>query len=317
MKKYIVGVLLLAAQCFYAETVRDTLYPNFRQYAYEFEDFCDACGCSASGGSMGFSSMLDQNFVGLRYMYQSYSSREGIFNNSLWIDENFNTMQVWAKIPVFRNFQVSTLVPYHFNNRTPSTGKQTIDGIGDITVLGMYTVYQTKTDTVTYKHTLQAGIGVKAPTGEYNGSNNGSVNPSFQLGTGSWDYMLAAEYILKKGNYGFNTMLNYTFKTENNQNYQFGNQFNYGGTLFYMIKGQKMITVPQVGVAGEVYAANRQYGEDVPDTKGDIFFAKAGIEAGMGKFSLGVNAMVPVNQNLTGGKVEANYRLAVNINYSL
>lgn len=317
MKKYIIGVLLLATQWFYAETVRDTLYPNFRQYAYEFEDFCDACGCSASGGSMGFSSMLDQNFVGLRYMYQSYSSREGIFNNSPWIDENFNTIQAWARIPVFRNFQVTALVPYHFNNRTPSTGKQTIDGIGDITVLGMYTVYQTKTDTVIYKHTLQAGVGVKAPTGEYNGSNNGSVNPSFQLGTGSWDYMLAAEYILKKGNYGFNTMLNYTFKTENNQNYQFGNQFNYGGTLFYMIKGQKMITVPQVGVAGEVYATNRQYGEDVPDTKGDIFFAKAGVEAGMGKFSLGVNAMVPVNQNLTGGKVEANYRLAVNLNYSL
>ena len=317
MKKYIVGVLLLAAQYFYAGVERDTLYPNFRPYAYEFDDFCDACGCSASGGSMGFSSMLDQNFVGLRYMYQSYSSREGIFNNSPWIDENFNTIQAWARIPVFRNFQVSTLVPYHFNNRTPSTGKQTIDGIGDITVLGMYTVYQTKTDTVTYKHTLQAGIGVKAPTGEYNGSNNGSVNPSFQLGTGSWDYMLAAEYILKKGNYGFNTMLNYTFKTENNQNYQFGNQFNYGGTLFYMIKGQKMITVPQAGVAGEVYASNRQYGEDVPDTKGDVFFAKAGIEAGMGKFSLGVNAMVPVNQSLTGGKVEANYRLAVNINYSL
>ncbi|WP_330443511.1 transporter [Flavobacterium sp. C4GT6] len=317
MKKYIIGVLLLAAQCFYAETVRDTLYPNFRQYAYEFEDFCDACGCSASGGSMGFSSMLDQNFVGLRYMYQSYSSREGIFNNSPWIDENFNTIQAWARIPVFKNFQVSALVPYHFNNRTPSTGKQTIDGIGDITVLGMYTVYQTKADSVAYKHTLQAGVGVKAPTGEYNGSNNGSINPSFQLGTGSWDYMLAAEYILKKGNYGFNTMLNYTFKTENNQNYQFGNQFNYGGTLFYVIQGQKLVTVPQVGVAGEVYASNRQYGEDVPDTKGDIFFAKAGVEAGMGKFSVGVNAMVPVNQNLTGGKVEANYRLAINLNYSL
>ncbi|MFL9838636.1 transporter [Flavobacterium sp. ST-75] len=317
MKKYIIGVLLLATQCFYAGVERDTLYPNFRQYAYEFEDFCDACGCSASGGSMGFSSMLDQNFVGVRYMYQSYSSREGIFNNSPWIDENFNTIQAWARVPVFKNFQVSALVPYHFNNRTPSTGKQTIDGIGDITVLGMYTVYQTKTDTVAYKHTLQAGVGVKAPTGEYNGSNNGSVNPSFQLGTGSWDYMLAAEYILKKGNYGFNTMLNYTFKTENNQNYQFGNQFNYGGTLFYMIKGQKLVTVPQVGVAGEVYASNRQYGESIPDTKGDIFFAKAGVEAGMGKFSLGVNAMVPVNQNLTGGKVEANYRLAINLNYSL
>jgi hypothetical protein len=38
---------------------------------------CDACGCSASGGSMGFSSM-NSNFVGIRYFNQSYSSRDGI-----------------------------------------------------------------------------------------------------------------------------------------------------------------------------------------------------------------------------------------------
>jgi hypothetical protein len=34
-------------------------------------------GCSASGG-MGFSSMLNSNFVGIRYFNQSYSSRDGI-----------------------------------------------------------------------------------------------------------------------------------------------------------------------------------------------------------------------------------------------
>jgi hypothetical protein len=32
----------------------------------------------ASGGSMGFSSMLNSNFIGIRYFNQSYSSRDGI-----------------------------------------------------------------------------------------------------------------------------------------------------------------------------------------------------------------------------------------------
>ncbi|QEE48126.1 transporter [Flavobacterium alkalisoli] len=317
MKKYIIGILLLASQMFYAETEKDTLYPNFRQYMFEFEDFCDACGCSASGGGMGFSSMLDQNFVGIRYMYQSYSSREGIFNNSPWIDESFNTIQAWSRIPVAKNIQVSALVPYHFNSRTPSTGKQSIDGIGDITVLGLYTVYQTKADTLAFRHTLQAGAGVKAPTGTYNSANNGSVNPSFQLGTGSWDYLLATEYVVKHKQFGFNAMVNYVFKTENNENYQFGDQFNYAGTFFYVIEKQKFTFVPQAGLAGEVYASNRQYGEDVPNTKGDILFGRTGFEVGMNKFSFGVNGMLPISQNLTGGKVEANYRLALNLNYSL
>jgi hypothetical protein len=47
---------------------------------------------------MGFSSMLNSNFVGIRYFNQSYSV--GIFANSPWIDENFNTAQIWTKIPV-------------------------------------------------------------------------------------------------------------------------------------------------------------------------------------------------------------------------
>lgn len=112
-------------------------------------------------------------------------------------------------------------------------------------------------------------------------------------------------------------MLNYTFKTENSENYQFGNQFNYAGTLFYVVEKEKFTLVPQAGIAGEVYATNKQYGEDVPDTKGEILFGRAGLEAGMGRFSVGVNGMLPISQNLTGGKVEANYRLAINLNYSL
>jgi len=42
------------------------------------------------------------------------------------------------------------------------------------------------------------GGGVKIPTGKYNSTNNGTLNPSFQLGTGSWDYIFVSEYVIKK-----------------------------------------------------------------------------------------------------------------------
>ena len=306
---------MLALFCLTQLFATETPPPDFKKYLYAFE--CDACGCSASGGGMGFSSMIDANFIGVRYFYQSYTSRDGIFNNSPWVDENFNTVQLWARIPVFKKFQVSLLVPYHSNNRKLSTGSEQIDGVGDITVLGLYTLYQTSKDSTVYTHTLQAGGGVKAPTGKYDSANNGSVNPSFQLGTGGWDYLVAAEYVIRKKKLGFNTMVNYTFKTENKEQYQFGNQLNYAGTLFYVVEKKKFTLVPQAGIAGEVYATNRQYGEDVPLTKGDILFGKVGVEAGTGKFSVGLNGMLPINQNLTGGRVEANYRWSVNLNYSL
>lgn len=319
MKKILVLTLLLNSFLATAATSKDSISSFTFQRLAMLEDFdCDACGCSASGGSMGFSSMLNNNFVGLRYFYQSYTSRDGIFANSPWIDENFNTVQAWARIPVSEKIQISALVPYHFHNRELSTGEDKISGLGDITVMGLYKLFETKSDSAIYTHTLNVGAGVKMPTGKFKEVNNlGTVNQSFQLGTGSWDFPIVAEYVVKRKDLGLNTMANYIFKTENEKKYQYGNQFNYASTLFYLFDFNSVQLVPQLGIAGEVYEKNRQYGLDVPNTAGDILFSKFGVEVGKDKFSLGVNAMLPINQNLSNGTIEANYRLSVNFNYTL
>lgn len=319
MKKIILtlAISILALNAAEARTEKDSIDNPFRRYVALLEEDCDACGCSANGGSMGFSSMLNSNFVGIRYIHQSYKSRDGVFNNSPWIDENFNTAQLWARVPVTERIEVMALVPYHFNNREKATGKENIDGLGDITLMGFYTLFGTKSDSATVFHKFQLGAGVKAPTGKYDSANNGSINPSFQLGTGSWDYTLASEYTVKKNNLGLNATVNYVFKTENEKNYQFGNQFNYAATLFYSAKIDNLDIVPQLGMAGEKYDENKDHGEDVPLTAGDILFGKMGIELGLQKFSLGLSTMLPINQNLTGGRVEANYRWSLNLNYSL
>lgn len=312
---------LFAFQFVSAKTENDSISRFTFQKMQLFDDFefdCDACGCSASGGSMGFSSMLNSNFVGLRYFKQSYTSRDGIFANSPWIDENFNTVQIWTKIPITEKIQVSALIPYHFHDRELSTGTENIRGIGDVSIMATYSIYQTQKDSTAFTHNLQLGGGIKIPTGKFDEANNtGSVNQSFQLGTGSLDYLLLTEYVIKKKNLGLNLMLNYNLKTENSKNYRFGNQFNYGSTLFYLLDLKSVIVVPQIGLAGEKYDSNKHYGEKLPDTSGDVLFGKFGFEAGKNKFSVGVNAMLPINQNLSSGNMEANYRWSVNLNYTL
>jgi hypothetical protein len=320
MKKYILLLILSVQFGFASEKDSLAMHHPFYKYLYlvnELEDDCDACGCSASGGSMGFASMLNSNFVGIRYFNQSYKSTDGLYSNSPWYDENFNTTQIWARIPVLKKLQVSSLIPYHFHNRETETGNESIAGIGDITVLGMYTIFQTQKDSAVYVHNLQLGGGIKIPTGKYDAANNGSVNPSYQLGTGSWDYLFASEYIIRRKQFGLNTMLNYILKTENEKDYRFGNQFNYAGTFFYIHKKESFSLAPQIGFAGEVYGDNYQYGQKVRNTAGEVFMSKIGFEIGKDKFSLGANLMLPISQNLTGGNVEANYRWSVNLNYTL
>lgn len=310
--------LLLFVLQFVHATEKDSIhYRNrFAQYRFDFDD-CDACGCSASGGSMGFSSMLNSNFIGIRYFNQQYKTTDGLYSNSPWYRESYNTTQLWARIPVYKNIQVSALVPYHHNSRETATADQSISGLGDITVLAMYRLFQTHRDSTFLAHTWQVGGGVKLPTGKYNTNNNGSVNPSFQLGTGSWDYLLATEYIVRRKQFGLNTMLNYVIKTENRKWYRFGNQFNYAGTFFWLYEKGSYSFAPQLGLAGEVYASNHQYTKLVRDTSGDIVFGKLGFELGRNNWSFGANAMLPMSQNLTGGKVDAQSRWSVNLNYSL
>lgn len=324
MKKstFFLLLVLIALQMNGAEVPKDKVNSfTFQKMLFSstmMDDDCDACGCSAAGGSMGFSSMLNNNFVGVRYFYQSYTSRDGVFDNSPWIDENFHTTQIWARIPIGSKIQLTALVPYQDHTREYSTGPENISGLGDITVMATYTVLESVKDSVSLYNRLQLGGGVKLPTGTFDStSNTGSVNQGFQVGTGSVDYLLLAEHQLSWDKWGLNSMLNYNIKTENKKDYQFGNQFNYGSTLFYMLKSDRMTYVPQLGIAGEVYKTNWQRGQKLPNTAGDIFFSKIGIEIGRDKFSFGANIMLPINQNLANGLMESNYRLGFNLNYSL
>ncbi len=321
MKKIAVALLLMCVQNSYS-ALKDTLQNEhrFQKYAYLIKDlgeeYCDACGCSANGGSMGFGSMLNDDFIGVRYVYQKYTTKEGVFNNSPWIEENFNTIQFWSRIPLTSHIQLMALIPFHNNNRLLNTGYENRSGLGDITVVGLYTFFQSKKDSLSnYSHKVQLGGGLKAPTGKFDESNSGTLNPSFQLGTGSWDYLFITEYVIKRQQSGLNMAFSYTYKTENQKHYQFGNQLNYSVTLFHLLHWNHINFVPQIGLAEEVTASNRQFQQDVVGTKGDVLFSKLGLEVGKGRFSLGMNAMLPLKQNLTDGNVKAKYRVAVNLNY--
>ncbi|WP_421810652.1 transporter [Flagellimonas sp.] len=286
-------------------------------------DFCDTCGCSGNGGSMGFGTGLNNNFFGLRYIGQRYLSRDGIFANSPWIDENFNTVQLWTQVPIGQRFMVNAVLPYQFHTRTFADGmEQNINGLGDATVLGFYQVLQQNPDSIVSikpEHTLQLGGGIKMPTGKFDSENlEGSVNPSFQLGTGSWDYLLAANYGLKHRNWGLSFMVNYTFKSENDKEYRFGNQLNYTLNTFKTYYfGTDFALTPQVGVGSEHFEKNEEFGLEVNDTGGYAFFGKAGVELNYKTLALGVSSMLPMAQDLNNGKVKAKNRWAIYVNINI
>lgn len=283
---------------------------------------CDTCSCGSSGGSIGYGTGLNSSFIGVRYIGQYYQSKDGIFNNSPWIDEYFNTVQLWANIPLTSRAKLKILVPYQFHNREFTDGSnQEISGMGDMSILGFYNLIEENIETEigTTQHYFHVGGGLKLPTGTFDRANNlGSVNPSFQLGNGSWDFVLASNYGFVKNDWGVSSMLNYTIKTENPKAYQFGNQLNYGLNVFknYRFPGSFRLT-PMLGVAGEHYASNKEFGVDVLDTKGEVFLGKFSLETNYKSVALGMVGMLPIYQNLNQGNVKLKHRVSFYLNINL
>lgn len=276
--------------------------------------FCDACGCAAGNGSSGFESLLNPQFIGLKYFAQHYKAKENLFINDLTQDQYFNTLQLWARIPLTQRLSIYGSLPFHFHEKKTLQGDININGIGDASVMGIYQLMQSKDNT----HQLNGGVGVKVPLGKFDEKGISGVNPSFQLGTGSWDYQAVLNYRFQKNKLAVLLNTDYTIKTENRKHYQFGNQWNYSATGFYQISGNdKSILSAKLGFQGEVYDRNRQYGDDLPKTVGSAFYGKLGFEASYKKFSLGTEVMLPVYSDLAAGDIEAKSRFSVFLNFGI
>ena len=298
----------------------------FPKYYTSFLDDCDACGCSNNGGSLGLGGIIDNNFIGVRYLHQKYQSKDGIFNNSPMINEFFNTIQVWSRIPIIKGYlEAQIFVPFHFHSREYINKTTGIEGLGDLSFLINYTVlnkkkssYNEKKDAIsTSNHLLKVGGGIKLPTGNYDETVNNSINPSFQLGTGSVDVITNVQYVYKHNNWGVTNYLNYYLKTANSKEYQFGNQFNFSSTFFYMFKdASKNNFVPSLGVSGEFYDSNKVFNVPIKNTKGHALFTSFGAEYNTNKLTIGALAMYPVQQKLAQGTIKIKYRSSIYLNYN-
>lgn len=290
---------------------------------------CDLCACTTSGGN-GLGDLATSNFIGLRYMFQNFESKNGIFNNSPKSEERFHTYQIWGRIPISDKFNVSAIIPYQDLYRELNNTTEHINGIGDISVIGWYKLKLYKKQKnknnekvdfnatkETSAHSFNFGLGIKLPTGDFENALTDRVNPGFQVGTGSVDYITSIIYNYNKEKFGINTTVSYYLKSENKNEYRFGNQFSYATTAYYNVALKDNFIRPYLGVTGDVFDNIKQYNQTLHDTNGNILNGSIGSELALKKMVLGVNYNFPLSQNLFADNVEAKHRFSLYLNYSL
>lgn len=301
MKRFFAIALMLSASCYSVMA-------------------CDVCGCSSSSQGLGLLPQLGKHFIGVQYQYQTFNSRQVSlleYGSYEYSTQQFQTAQLWGRYSLGKRVQLFGFVPYVYNTHTNASGTFHSSGIGDVSALANI-VLVNSADTVKVRHQLQAGGGVKAPTGAYTGLLQLQKEglPRTQPGTGSWDFIVNANYTMRKDNTGINVDASYTLTTANKDEYKFGNKLVSQLVAFHSWQLGDILLIPQAGGRYEFSLHDydnysRKWLNE--DTGGSIVFGVAGVQAYYKRVGVRLAYSLPLYHQYAAGNVKVTQRTDVGL----
>lgn len=218
---------------------------------------------------------------------------------------------------VTRDFALFGMLPYLDKRLDMDMSGQRVtrsdQGIGDLTLFGRYTAYQSDAPGRTFR--VAPFLGVKAPTGRDNAQDGlGRLPSPIQLGTGSWDALGGVVATYQTLAYQIDSQLSYKANSEAN-GFRFGNVTELDASFQYRLWPQTLVGgVPAFlyGVleANLVHAEkNRVGGIRDPNSGGTTLFLSPGLQYVTKKWILEAGVQIPVAQDLNGTALKNDYIL--------
>jgi hypothetical protein len=269
---------------------------------------CDVCGCGNGSSFFGILPQSHFKFGGLRYQTKTFDSH--FTSNLLRTEENFQSIEPWLRLYPAKKTQLILMGSLQHNTQTmvESGEQKTLFGIGDMSVLAHYNVVNTFFDTTahTLDHIWLLGGGIKLPTGKYDYtmSQDEVANPNFQLGTGSFDYIISSIYTVRKNTIGLNLDLSYKINGNNKNHYKFANKSRAIINGFAQITAGDFTFLPSIGLLGEYAKNDQQNGIDNKFSGGYMTTAMLGSEIYYKRITTGLLFQKPIIQDLSGSELK-------------
>jgi hypothetical protein len=229
-----------------------------------------------------------------------------------------NTMQLWGRYYAGKKVQLFAFVPYHMNSGSDAGNPFKITGLGDVSLLANTVIIKDDSMIKQWHHTLLGGGGIKLPTGKYTGITmlDEQGLPNVQAGTGSWDFILNANYTIRHQRTGINTDASYTITTTSPGGYKYGNRLNTGILGFYWWQKNKFSLLPQAGIRYEYSLHdydnyNRKWLNE--SSGGNIVLAAFGAQSFYRQYGAKIIYNIPVAQNYAGNNVTVGPRLETSL----
>lgn len=191
--------------------------------------------------------------------------------------------QVFAGYNFNNRFGLQLNVPLIYRSYRRPDGAGGIEqgteaGLGDIALLGRFTVYQELTEDFTFSASVLGGV--KFPTGntdrikeEFNevmnpvGPPSGIHGHDLTLGTGSYDGIVGASLYARHRRAFLSATVQYAIRSEGDFGYQFANDLTWnGGPGYFLVMDHRWTLALQAVVSGENKARDTFQGQSADDT---------------------------------------------------
>lgn len=259
---------------------------------------CDICSCAASSATtMNMDSK--SHYISLSYNYLNFKFKDGVHDNSPYGEDNIHQFNLNGQYMITNRIGVQLSVPYQKNIRNTEDGDASNIGIGDVSLNSVFTIFSHD------NHKIKTGVGVKFPTGEFNYAVATVTNTTAnQLGTGSLDVNIPLEYVFTRKRLTSQIKATYFYKTENNDNFKFGNQTQIQLQASYkIIERMNHSYAINIGTSYDSYLKTEIRESEINDTDGYLLNSNLGLRYETKKVLIGANYQIPLDQDLVNGEV--------------
>lgn len=296
-------------------------------------DACPICGCGTGNLYMGLFPNFKSKFIGVRWNHSAYHTH--LLNDATQFSHNYyNAYEVWGGINIGKRWQVLGFLPYHYNTQLDDdAGHSSKSGVGDITVLANYNVFDSrvKHPSNSRYQQLWLGGGIKVPTGTFNVDVNETdvtlADVNAQIGTGSVDFILNARHSVQVKNFGVSTSASYKIGLANSQQYKYGNRLSINSIAYYQIKTNHVSIAPNAGLTFENIGGNRLNHQKIYlsdgleagrfSTGGHVLNSLAGAEVTLKQVTVGANIQLPLAQRFAAGQTKMMMQGMVHVTFAL
>lgn len=263
---------------------------------------CDICGCNMSGLYFGFLPVNKSHFIGLRYSqasFKAYIDNDDYYFADEFSDDTYRKVELLGRFSLSEKWQVRYILPYAFNTMEGSHQNVRTNGLSDPILMTYYNLFNSENKPAQkLAHTLVLGGGIKLPLGEHDKQDQGKlVNPNFQLGSGSVDYILGLNYTARRNALGVNVESSYKLNTANSSGYRFGNQFNTSANVFYYLETTQFSVLPFAGIYHELAAMHTTHDILEANTGGQAWLGTAGLQLFRNQLMVNLQYQTPISQS--------------------